>query len=83
MLNLGIVGFGHVVINQHFPILSANKDININWVLEPKYNDIQLLKKLKIPVIESIDLFDQYPETDIVLITSCCSESCSVFPFQR
>ena len=70
MLNLGIVGFGHVVINQHFPILSANKDININWVLEPKYNDIQLLKKLKISVIESIDLFDQYPETDIVLITS-------------
>ena len=66
MLNLGIVGFGHVVINQHFPILSANKDININWVLEPKYNDIQLLKKLKIPVIESIDLFlETKNETEI------------------
>ena len=79
MLNLGIVGFGHVVINQHFPILSANKDINISWVLEPKYNDIQLLKKLKIPVIESIDLFDQYPETDIVLITSPYGTRAPVF----
>ena len=70
MLNIGIVGFGHVVINQHFPILSVNKDINISWVLEPNYKQISLLKKLKIPVFESIDLFDQYPDADIALITS-------------
>ena len=70
MLNVGIVGFGHVVKNCHLPILSTNKDINVSWVLEPKYDDVPLLKKLGVPFIESIELFEQYPRTDIVLIAS-------------
>ena len=70
MLNLGIVGFGHVVKNCHLPILSVNKNINISWVLDPKHDDIPLLKRLNIPFIESIDSFEKYPKTDIVLITS-------------
>ena len=67
MVNLGIIGSGNVVIAQHFPLLMANSDVNISWVLEP-YNDLPLMKGLNIPVFKSLDEFDNFPSVDIVFI---------------
>ena len=67
MVNLGIIGSGNVVIAQHFPLLMANSDVNISWVLEP-YNDLPLMKGLNIPVFKSLDAFDNFPSVDIVFI---------------
>lgn len=67
MVNLGIIGSGNVVKAQHFPLLMANSDVNISWVLEP-YNDLPLMKVLNIPVFKSLDAFDNFPSVDIVFI---------------
>jgi len=67
MVNLGIIGSGNVVIAQHFPLLMANSDVNVSWVLEP-YNDLPLMKGLNIPVFKSLDEFDNFPSVDIVFI---------------
>ena len=69
-LNIGIVGFGHVVVNTHLPILRALKDIKIKWVLDPDPKEVALLNHLNISRISSIDKLDDFPDTDIVLLTS-------------
>ena len=69
-VNIGIIGFGHVVVNAHLPILSVLKDVKINWVLDPNPKETALLEHLKIPRISSIDQLDNFPDTDIVLLTS-------------
>jgi len=69
-LNLGIVGCGHVVLNAHLPILKVLKDIKIKWVLDPNPQEVELLSYLKIPRISSIDQLEDFPKTDIVLLTS-------------
>ena len=69
-LNIGIVGFGHVVLNAHLPILRVLKDVKIKWVLDPDPKEVALLSHLNISRISSIDQLEEFPDTDIVLLTS-------------
>lgn len=69
-LNIGIVGFGHVVLNAHLPILSVLKNVKIKWVLDPDPKEAELLNHLHISRVSSIDELQDFPETDIVLLTS-------------
>ena len=47
-LNIGIVGFGHVVLNAHLPILRVLKGVKIKWVLDPDPKEAGLLNHLNI-----------------------------------
>jgi len=69
-LNIGIVGFGHVVLNAHLPILRVLKGVKIKWVLDPDPKEAELLNHLHISRVSSIDELQDFPETDIVLLTS-------------
>ena len=69
-LNIGIVGFGHVVLNAHLPILRVLKSVKIKWVLDPDPKEAELLNHLNISRVSSIDELKDFPETDIVLLTS-------------
>ena len=65
-LNIGIVGFGHVVLNAHLPILRVLKGVKIKWVLDPDPKEAGLLNHLNISRLSSIDELQDFPETDIV-----------------
>ena len=69
-LNIGIVGFGHVVLNAHLPILRVLKDVKIKWVLDPDPKEVALLSHLNISRISSIDQVEVFADRDIVLLTS-------------
>ena len=79
ILNVGIIGFGHVVLNAHLPILKVLENIKINWALDPNPKEIDLLGHLKIPRISSINQLDKFPDTDIILLTSPYGSRAAIF----
>ena len=71
MINIGIVGFGNVVVNVHFPVLMGNDNTNVVWVVEPnpKKSDRYMLNRLRVPLLGSIFSFEKVAVPDIVLIS--------------
>ena len=65
-LNIGIVGFGHVVLNAHLPILRVLKGVKIKWVLDPDPKEAGLLNHLNISRLSSIDELQDFILAEII-----------------
>ena len=47
MIKIGIIGFGNVAWNVHFPVLMSRNDILISWIYDINLEKKNVIKKKK------------------------------------
>ena len=70
MIKIGIVGFGNVAWNVHFPVLLSRDDIKISWICDLNNEKKYIIEKKKIKFFENIDDALSSETVDIILFST-------------